>query len=53
MRLGIIADIHGNHGNDVALRAVPFDVHAVIDDLRRRRHPNTEFVTSILTGRRR
>lgn len=36
----------------VTHRKVPFDVHAVVRDLRRRRHPNTEFVTSILTGRR-
>jgi putative phosphoesterase len=33
-------------------RGVPFDVDAVVSDLRRRRHPNTEFVTSILTGQR-
>jgi len=31
---------------------VPFDVDAVVRDLHRRRHPNTEFVESVLTGRR-
>jgi predicted phosphodiesterase len=33
-------------------RSVPFDVDAVVSDLRRRRHPNAEFVASILTGQR-
>jgi putative phosphoesterase len=33
-------------------RSVPFDVAAVVGDLRRRRHPNAEFVASILTGGR-
>ena len=37
----------------VTQRTVPFDATAVIEDLQRRRHPNTEFVTSILTGQRR
>lgn len=37
----------------VTHRGVPFDVDAVVSDLRRRRHPNAEFVASILTGRRR
>jgi putative phosphoesterase len=32
----------------VSLRTVPFDVDAVVSDLRRRRHPNAEFVGSIL-----
>jgi predicted phosphodiesterase len=36
----------------VTQRSVPFDVDAVISDLRRRRHPNAEFVASILTGQR-
>lgn len=36
----------------VTHRSVPFDVEAVVSDLRRRRHPNGEFVASILTGRR-
>jgi len=40
VRLGVIADI----------RDVPFDVEAVVADLRRRRHPQTEFVTSVLAG---
>jgi predicted phosphodiesterase len=43
-------------GDDGELRAeqhsVPFDVGAVVDDLHRRRHPNTEFVEAVLTGRR-
>jgi hypothetical protein len=80
MKLGVIADIHGN---EVALRAVlkdadrvgvdrwsaswllleddgdplnvthlaaPFDVDAVVGDLRQRRHPNAEYITSILTA---
>ena len=34
----------------VTLRTVPFDVDAVVSDLRRRCHPNAEFVASILTG---
>lgn len=40
------------HGPVVTQRTVPFDVNAVVEDLHRRRHPNTEFVASILTGRR-
>ncbi|MGH3169480.1 MAG: metallophosphoesterase family protein [Trebonia sp.] len=36
----------------VAHRKVPFDVDAVVRDLHRRRHPNAEFVTSVLTGQR-
>jgi putative phosphoesterase len=36
----------------VTQRSVPFDVDAVISDLRRRRHPNADFVASILTGQR-
>ncbi|HEX6520525.1 MAG TPA: metallophosphoesterase family protein [Streptosporangiaceae bacterium] len=41
-------------GNDLTVthRSVPFDVDAVASDLRRRYHPNAEFVTSILTGQR-
>jgi hypothetical protein len=34
----------------VTLRSVPFDVDPVVTDLRRRRHPNAEFVASVLTG---
>jgi len=41
------------HGLVVTQRAVPFDAAAVVADLERRRHPNTEFVASLLTGRRR
>jgi predicted phosphodiesterase len=43
-----------DHGDGLAVthRSVPFDVDAVISDLRGRRHPNAEFVTSILTGQR-
>jgi predicted phosphodiesterase len=33
-------------------RSVSFDVDAVVTDLRRRRHPNAEFVSAILTGQR-
>jgi predicted phosphodiesterase len=33
-------------------RKVPFDVDAVIRDLRARLHPNAEFLEAILTGRR-
>jgi hypothetical protein len=35
----------------VTIRDVPFDVEAVVADLRRRRHPQTQFVSSVLTGR--
>jgi putative phosphoesterase len=38
-------------GLAVTQRSVPFDVDAVISDLRQRRHPNAEFVSSVLTGR--
>jgi predicted phosphodiesterase len=37
-------------GLTVTQRATPFDVDAVVGDLRRRRHPNAEFAASILTG---
>jgi hypothetical protein len=33
-------------------RTVPFDVDAVVRDLRARLHPNTEFLEAILTGSR-
>jgi predicted phosphodiesterase len=33
-------------------RGTPFDVTAVVSDLRRRHHPNAEFVASVLTGQR-
>jgi len=36
----------------VTHRGVPFDVDAVVSDLRRRRHPNAEFVAAVLTGQR-
>jgi len=36
----------------VTHRAVPYDAGAVASDLHARRHPNREFVTSILTGTR-
>jgi putative phosphoesterase len=41
-------------GDEVTVthRKAPFDVDPVVRELRRRRHPNTEFVTGILTGRR-
>jgi len=34
----------------VTPRSVPFDVAAVVSDLHRRRHPNAEFITGVLTG---
>ncbi len=34
----------------VTHRSVPFDVDAVVSDLRRRRHPNAEFTASVITG---
>jgi predicted phosphodiesterase len=36
----------------VTQRGVPFDVDAVVRDLQRRRHPNAEFIASVLTGQR-
>lgn len=36
----------------VTHRGVPYDVAAVVSDLRARRHPNAEFVASVLTGQR-
>jgi predicted phosphodiesterase len=36
----------------VTHRGVPYDAGAVAADLRRRRHPNAEFITSILAGTR-
>jgi putative phosphoesterase len=36
----------------VTHRGVPYDAGAVAADLRHRRHPNAEFITSILTGGR-
>jgi hypothetical protein len=35
----------------VAHHGTPFDVDAVGTDLHRRRHPNAEFVGSVLAGR--
>jgi hypothetical protein len=32
-------------------RGVPYNAQAVAADLHRRRHPNAEFVSSLLTGR--
>lgn len=40
------------HALAVSFRSAPFDAEAVVSDLRRRRHPNAAFVTSILTGQR-
>jgi hypothetical protein len=34
----------------VTHNSTPFDVDAVVSDLRRRRHPNAEYVSSVLTG---
>jgi Calcineurin-like phosphoesterase superfamily domain len=41
-------------GEELAIthRGVPYDAGAVAADLRHRRHPNAEFITSILTGAR-
>ena len=41
-------------GDQLAIthRGVPYDAGAVASDLRHRRHPNAEFITSILTGAR-
>jgi putative phosphoesterase len=46
--------LHDRGPGDLAAEhhAVSFDVDAVIRDLHRRRHPNTDFVEGILTGRR-
>jgi putative phosphoesterase len=37
----------------VTHRGVPYDAEATAADMRRRRHPNAEFIISILTGARR
>lgn len=42
----------GGDGLALTHRRVPFDVEAVVTDLHRRRHPNAEFLSSILTGQR-
>jgi predicted phosphodiesterase len=42
----------GDGNLTVEQRDVPFDVDAVVSDLRRRRHPNTDYMTSVLTGDR-
>ena len=34
----------------VTHHSTPFDVDSVVSDLRHRRHPNAEFVSSVLTG---
>lgn len=34
----------------VAHRSVPYDVEAVVSDLRGRRHPNADFTAAVLTG---
>jgi hypothetical protein len=68
VKLGIVADVHGNDaalravlgdadrfgvdGLAVTHRAVPFDAGAVAADLRRRRHPNADYIGSVLTGAR-
>jgi putative phosphoesterase len=39
-------------GLTVTHHGSPFDVDAVVGDLRRRRHPNADFVTSVLIGQR-
>lgn len=39
-------------GDNLAVthRSVPYDVDAVVSDLHRRRHPNADFTSSVLTG---
>lgn len=63
MRLGVISDIHGvdvalrgvlDDGRRLGVdrwwaSSVGFDVDSIVDALERRRHPNREFVTSVLT----
>ncbi len=39
-------------GPAVTQHSTPFDVDAVVSDLRRRRHPNADFVSSVLLGQR-
>ena len=48
------ADRDDGAGDGLAVthRAVPYDARAVVADLRARRHPNREFITSVLTGTR-
>jgi len=48
----LLAD-DGRGGPDLTaeFRAVPFDVAAVVRDLRRRRHPNAVYVEALLDGR--
>jgi diadenosine tetraphosphatase ApaH/serine/threonine PP2A family protein phosphatase len=43
-----------DNGQDLVVthRRTPFEIDAVVSDLRRRRHPNREFVASVLTGQR-
>ena len=41
-----------SNGLKVELRSVPFDVDAVVRDLRARLHPNAEFLEAVLTGAR-
>lgn len=47
----LLVDDDGD-GPAVTHRQVPFDAAAVAGDLRRRTHPNAEFVAGVLTGRR-
>jgi predicted phosphodiesterase len=44
--------VDDGHGLAVTHHSTPFDVDAVADDFRRRRHPNAEFVVDVLTGQR-
>jgi predicted phosphodiesterase len=58
----LLLELTDEHADDPALgtangpraehRVVPFDVDAVVRDLRARLHPNAEFLESILTGKR-
>jgi predicted phosphodiesterase len=49
----LLLEDNGDGGSALTVehRAVPFDVAAVVRDLRRRRHPNAAFVESVLDGR--
>jgi putative phosphoesterase len=48
----LLLEHNGDAGLTAELRNVPFEVSTVISDLHRRRHPNADFVESILTGQR-
>jgi hypothetical protein len=47
----LLLEDNGDSALTAEHRAVPFDVAAVVRDLRQRRHPNAAFVESVLDGR--